>query len=187
MKQLAVVFCLVATPALAQGVENWPKPNLSETNIREPPKSNPNAGSPSDYLLIPASTIGKAEQYLRFDVPIKEIRVDNPAVLTAAVGETDQMTVILHPQGYGGTRVVVFGALERNGKNRLLYDATVAVGTRVVTMRRKDNGNNPPEIVREVLDCTPACYPSPTTKPREPDQIIENRNVSVAPLNRGNN
>ena len=56
-------------------------------------------------------------------------------------------------------------------KKRLVYDALVAVGTRMVTMR--------PNKGVEVMDCTPACYPPPFYKPKEPrdpDQVIENRN-----------
>lgn len=64
------------------------KPNLSETNLRDPPKSTPNAGSPADYLLISADKIGGAH-YLRFDIPLKEVKIDDETVLTAEVGPAD--------------------------------------------------------------------------------------------------
>jgi hypothetical protein len=181
--RLSAISALAAVLAVSSSIcqaQDYPKPNLSETNLREPPKSNPNAGAPADYLLISPN---EKDHYLRFDIPVAEIKVDDPKVIVAAPNRNDPMTIDLQPQGTGRTRVLVFGRLEGVGvadlrrigsgdelvpKLRLLYDALVAVGTRVVTMRDKG--------VREIMDCAPDCYPSPTPKPREPDQIIEQRN-----------
>src|SRR4051812_19368254 len=93
---------MLGSPSLAQQ-DLVAKPNLSETNVREPPKANPNAGAPSDYLLIPISYVdAHKEYYLRFDVPVSEVRVDNRDVLIASVSRTDLRTVVLQPQDYGG-------------------------------------------------------------------------------------
>lgn len=185
MKKLFItMLCLLASPVIAADDLAYPKPNLSETNIRDTPKNNPNAGSPTDYLLIPITLVAerppKNERYLRFDMQVTEVRVDDPLVLTAAVSGTDPRTVILRPQGYGSARVLIFGALPDDRRDRILYDASVAVGTRMVTYRHKGAGE---PINREVLDCTPVCVPSPANKPREPDQIIENRGVTVNNVN----
>ena len=175
MKQLVIVAVLLAatTVAAAQnGPQAYDKPNLGETNIREPPKTpNPSAGNPSDYLLISSDMIGK-DRYIRFDIPVREVKIDDPNVVTAEVKPNDEFTIILKPRGVGQTRVVVFGAAgsEFTTLKRLIYDAQIAVGSRIVTIRDK---------VREVMDCTPGCYPSPTSKVREPDQIIENRNINI--------
>lgn len=166
-----VVLALLAfgSVASAQDAREYAKPNLGETNLREPPKTpNSSAGNASDYLLISSDFIG-ADRYLRFDIPVREVKVDDPTVLMASVGPTDEFTLILRPKSVGQTRVLVFGAAgsEFATLKRLIYDANIAVGSRIVTYR--DRG------VREVMDCAPACYPSPTDKPREPDQIIEYR------------
>jgi Pilus formation protein N terminal region len=176
---LAAALVLVSSTSQAQEI---PKPNLSETNIREAPKSpTQQAGSPGDYVLFPAGR----DSYLRFDLPVAEIKVDNPDVLSAMPNPNDPTTVVLRPQQAGRTRVIVYGALEgvaaavlqtaRVGdelelapKQKLLYDAQVVIGSHVVIIHAKG--------VREIMDCAPGCYPSPIHRPREPDQIIENRN-----------
>ncbi|MGY4311482.1 hypothetical protein [Bradyrhizobium sp. JR3.5] len=88
MIRLIVVLSLLAfgTAANAQDAREYVKPNLGETNLREPPKTpNPSAGAASDYLLISSDFIG-GERYLRFDVPVKEVKIDDPNVLMAGVG-----------------------------------------------------------------------------------------------------
>src|SRR4051812_1567153 len=105
---LATALVLVSSTSQAQEI---PKPNLSETNVREPPKSTPHAGIPADYVLITADSIGQ-DNYLRFDIPVAEIKVDNPNVLSAMPSPNDPTTVVLRPQQAGRTRVIVYGALE---------------------------------------------------------------------------
>ncbi|MGY4311483.1 hypothetical protein [Bradyrhizobium sp. JR3.5] len=96
-----------------------------------------------------------------------------PTYLWLASARADEFTLILRPKGVGQTRVLVFGGGggDYASLKRLIYDATVAVGSRVVTWRQGGG--------REVMDCAPGCYPSPTAKVRDPDQIIENRNVII--------
>src|SRR5688572_17504615 len=97
MKRFALVAIFaLSSPAYAQNtaVKLPEKPNLSETNLRDPPKSSPTAGAPADYLLIPADKIGGVH-YLRFDIPVKEVRIDGPSVLLAEVSPTDAFTLIL--------------------------------------------------------------------------------------------
>jgi len=175
MIRLSALSALAATLALFNSIsqaQELPKPNLSETNIRETPKSTSHAGIPTDYVLIPSDNIGQ-DNYLRFDTPVAEIKVDNPNVLVAMPNRDDPTTVVLRPQQAGITRVIVYGALEglaakdlqatRMGselapKKKLLYDARVAVGSRVVILRDKG--------VSEIMDCAPGCYPSPVNKQR---------------------
>jgi hypothetical protein len=168
--------------------QELPKPNLSETNIRKGPDSNPSAGTATDYLLISADTIGK-DTYLRFDTVVAEIKVDDPN-LFVVVPSNDPRTVVLRPQGTGRTRVLVFGVVEglagvadlqavRSGgelspRTRLLYDANVAVGTRMVLLPGPGSKGG-----REIMDCAPGCYPSPIVKLKEPDQIIEVRGATA--------
>ncbi|UPJ29278.1 pilus assembly protein N-terminal domain-containing protein [Bradyrhizobium sp. CW1] len=174
---LAIASVLFSSTSQAQELA---KPNLSETNIREAPKSpTPHAGSPADYALLPAGQ----DSYLRFDIRVAEIKVDDPNVLDAMPNRDDPTTVILRPKQAGITRVIVYGVLEGlaaadlqavrsdgelASKKRLLYDANVAIGNQVVILRAKG--------VREVMDCAPGCYPSLINRQREPDQIIEQRN-----------